>query len=152
MLNPFADNCSITFSRMSSNLFFGYFVGESENFFVSSAINDNISEEKHKINPEEVIHLNQSSFLDKKALEILQVSPNPASMMMNIEYFNSINVKIELKINDITGRILDKFEIDNNAGVINRYDLDVSKYKSGIYILQIFSSGCSDSKIILIQR
>lgn len=65
--------------------------------------------------------------------DFIRVYPNPTSNFINIELNNIIYSDIKLEIYDITGRIviLQKFVYRN------KYELDISKLSTGIYLLNI---------------
>lgn len=72
------------------------------------------------------------------------IVPNPTSQKFRIEGFNfntSTSVSDELIVNDVTGRVVKKFDIDSN-------DFDVSDFASGVY----FASVLRDNRKLFTQK
>ncbi|HNW99142.1 MAG TPA: carboxypeptidase regulatory-like domain-containing protein [Bacteroidales bacterium] len=58
--------------------------------------------------------------------------PNPTSSVLNIEFDGEVK---EIYLADISGKLLERFKIDNNM-----LQIDMSKYPVGIYFVQCFNN------------
>src|SRR5690606_12418940 len=70
----------------------------------------------------------------------LSVYPNPASDILNVDISTSLNVteneNTELKITDVSGRVLKQSSLDKKNNEIN-----VSELANGIYFFNLFLNG-----------
>ncbi len=66
----------------------------------------------------------------------LDLFPNPASDLMNIEYHSSLAVETEIVIEDLFGRII-ALRKNNSQEGSNLIQIDVSELTNGIYFVQV---------------
>jgi PKD repeat protein len=64
----------------------------------------------------------------------ISVYPNPASDKINIKLFDVITNSFDCKIFDLTGRSITVEPLETNS---NHYELDISRFSNGIYLLEI---------------
>ena len=67
---------------------------------------------------------------------IVNVYPNPTRDILNIDLINSGEGNLFFEILDINGKIITRNEFNINRRH-NTYQIDVSDYKKGIYLLRI---------------
>ncbi len=72
----------------------------------------------------------------------LEVYPNPFRNRFTIEFVAASGEKVELKLFDITGRLV-KEQIINSAEGINKTDLDIGTEASGVYLFSIYKDNTS---------
>ncbi|MFC2100429.1 C10 family peptidase [Bacteroidota bacterium] len=73
--------------------------------------------------------------IEEYTLNEVHVFPNPASNHLFIEWETDINTDIVLELFDITGKIIQKRNINGISQ--KKYSLDVSELKTGVYILRL---------------
>ena len=81
------------------------------------------------------------------AYNALTVSPNPASNMVHI---SSTLVNPTFTITDLTGRVINNFQIANQNST--EYTLDVSNIPNGLYIIRANNNELTTSEKLIIQR
>jgi elastase-2 len=85
----------------------------------------------------------------KDALEknqsLIHYYPNPVSDQLIIETQFNTNENITIKITNTLGQTL---YIAEYSGINNKIEIDMSEFKSGIYIFTVIADQCSDSKRI----
>ena len=72
----------------------------------------------------------------------IALSPNPSSNTLNINFENQTHLA-SIQISDITGRVLQSFNIQNSTSNIS---INVSSLSSGMYFLRITSSNKTETK------
>jgi hypothetical protein len=60
--------------------------------------------------------------------------PNPTESRVEVEISNDWVGKIQVRVTDLTGRVLDYFEMHKN-GDVHRQELDIHAYGSGLYLV-----------------
>lgn len=75
--------------------------------------------------------------------QALSVYPNPSSDIFNIQLHNSIE-DVEISVSDITGK-----RIFSNKKVTNGFELDLSNFSTGIYLLQVQSGSTIVTKKLM---
>ena len=78
-----------------------------------------------------------NDFVDFKSK--VNVYPNPTSSDVNIEFEEFISGDIQFKLNDLTGRSLETFELSNSPS----QQIQLSDYPSGVYFYQVLVDGVS---------
>ena len=64
------------------------------------------------------------------------IFPNPASNKATVEFYSENSGKFNLRLTDVTGRII--MNIDNNSVAgNNQFELDLSSISSGIYLVTL---------------
>ncbi len=87
------------------------------------------------------------SKLEKSSNTEIEVSPNPVSDLLNIKINNTEIQNIQVSISDITGKIIDQFNVINN-----NVDLNTSHWPKGIYFVKVQNdSGYSETKKVVKQ-
>lgn len=84
----------------------------------------------------DVVVLDQSTGVTNNILESIKIYPNPIGEMFFIEGLNQYEGKIEIRILDMTGRIVHLQSIDSNRDKIT---IPSQKLSKGTYELQIIS-------------
>lgn len=81
------------------------------------------------------------------ASEVLEIYPNPVKETLYVEYF-LLDFESEenkyLEILSETGELIDKIQINNQAGIIQ---LNVRNYKPAIYLIRLNTTSYKFSKI-----
>jgi hypothetical protein len=85
---------------------------------------------------------------DAAANRILGIYPNPTTGIVHVTLKNHAS-QLNLRVIDVTGRIILSDEFSDNGVFIKDYDL--SGYAKGVYYLQVFSSEGSKSQSIIIE-
>jgi len=65
--------------------------------------------------------------------------PNPTNDYVAVQYHSPKNVQVEVKLMDISGKILQIYEVDANDGV-NNLDVNLSELAAGTYFLSLSNS------------
>ena len=82
-------------------------------------------------------------------LNNLTVYPNPSNDVFNVEFNSNIKQDIDLIVHNLFGEIIFSESLKNFNGVYNR-SIDLSKYPTAIYILQLNTKdGMVNKKLIL---
>ncbi len=73
---------------------------------------------------------------DDKGLGIMNVYPVPTKGSATIEFISAFNTSVDIRIVDVAGRLIatDIYEVSEG---LNLYQLDLSKYASGIYFVSM---------------
>lgn len=89
---------------------------------------------------------------NKNNNSIVNIYPNPAKDIVNIEFQSTQSTKIDLEIIDELGRTIQKYtETINNIGKIN-WNIDLSKYSSGIYNIIIkYNNDIINKKLFIVK-
>jgi len=74
--------------------------------------------------------------LEEETISEFKIVPNPVKSQTNI-YFKSINEEIELKLYDILGKEVFVKTINQSSLSNNVFNLDMSEFKNGIYLLKL---------------
>ena len=82
---------------------------------------------------------------DSELLEI-EVYPNPSSDVFNISFINTLNYNISVR--DTAGKLL--FE-DTNINDVSNYKLDMSRFSTGLYFIEINSNGKKITKKLILK-
>lgn len=61
--------------------------------------------------------------------DVMQLFPNPATDIVNVQVFNGDYEKYQLQIHDVLGQLVDAYEL--------QAQIDISDYPTGTYLLQI---------------
>ena len=91
---------------------------------------------------------NYSVGILNKELSELSIFPNPTTGKMTISYPNGAE-PIDLIIEDMNGRVIDKFSTISNVN--GKIEVDLSSYETGIYLLQLRSTKWTESGRIIKQ-
>lgn len=92
----------------------------------------------------QIASINQHSDLQE-----VNIYPNPASSVLNVEITNEMSQPITAEIVDITGKVLYMEQFNHNGGTEN-YTLPVSNLAKGIYILNLKTqNGKRTSKFVV---
>ena len=78
------------------------------------------------------------------------VYPNPAKEQFNIVFNETQEIKMNMKLLDITGREIQNIEVSSTIGE-NRIQLDVSALPRGIYIAYLFSDNKKQTMRVIIE-
>lgn len=82
-------------------------------------------------------------------IENVQVYPNPATNVINIDYSTANAENITFQLMDITGRVVAMNQV-NHSGGTSTHNIDVSSLSNGVYVLKIQSSqGAVTKKVIV---
>ena len=78
------------------------------------------------------------------------VYPNPAKEQLNIVFNETQEIKMNMKLLDITGREIQNIEVSSTIGE-NRIQLDVSALPRGIYIAYLSSDNIKQTMRVIIE-
>ncbi len=71
-----------------------------------------------------------------EGIQIQKVYPVPAQESVNIRFQSLEAGNVQLALYDITGKLLQREELDNNAGIY-QHQMDLSNYSAGLYVIYI---------------
>lgn len=80
----------------------------------------------------------------REIISRINLYPNPASDVINIEFSLENNADVKIEIMDVRGRICRSSVTSNNEAGLNLITMDVSSLKAGMYIVRL-NSGSSVS-------
>lgn len=78
--------------------------------------------------------------------------PNPASTNVTVEYTLKEKSDITLRIMDATGRVVENSYLGNVQAGLQRNTINVGRFESGIYMLQLVNGNHTVSKKIIITK
>ena len=80
------------------------------------------------------------NFLSKPDFNVpvanISVAPNPTASIINVTLDNNENLEINARLYDVLGRVI-KDELFNS----NKFEIDLSNQKAGVYILHLLNEG-----------
>ena len=79
----------------------------------------------------------------------INISPNPAKDIINIELNNNFTSDIKLEVLDITGKKVKYISSNLNCIGNNIYQLNIDQFKNGIYFIHVISAEYIISKIFV---
>lgn len=79
----------------------------------------------------------------------VNVFPNPASTVINIQIINSWDLNAEIKLMDNLGKIVIQKSVDGSGNMLER-ELNISTLPKGIYLLQVISG--KQIKVVKVAR
>ena len=83
---------------------------------------------------------------------LLNIYPNPANSLVNIDYYNAEPQKLVFLMYDVFGKLLyNKTEVINQKGSVNK-QIDISSYPSGVYLISVASRKTISTKKLVIQK
>ena len=91
--------------------------------------------------------MNSFVSINDKNNSTLNEYPNPASDNVNI-ITNTLDLNSQIKIHDISGKLIFSHKINDNFSVIN---LPVNTYKSGVYTISFLSDDSIDYKKLIVK-
>ena len=83
--------------------------------------------------------------------QLYDAVPNPANNETLLSYYLPAATKVELKVFDLQGRLVDKINATGNVG-INNVTYNTSKLQSANYLISLFSGGGVKSKQLTVTR
>jgi hypothetical protein len=89
--------------------------------------------------------------INKEMFNVEKIYPNPTKTIVNIIYTVPFQNKINIRVIDISGRVIET--IINDEQSIGRYkvEVDISKIPSGVYYIEIITEiGCISSTPLMI--
>jgi hypothetical protein len=78
-----------------------------------------------------------------------QIYPNPTSGMLSI-IMNDINIKFELQVINIQGKVIHS-EMINNESVLNILKIDLTSYPKGIYFVKLINKNFTKVEKVVLQ-
>jgi len=72
------------------------------------------------------------------AVNLLTLSPNPVSEMLNVNFESSTAFSAEIRVYDVLGRTIYQEGAGINVGQ-NQFDINAANFDNGTYILEIVS-------------
>lgn len=75
---------------------------------------------------------------------IVKIHPNPTNMLLNIQLQAASNTQFEMRVIDITGRLMDGNVIEASEGLNSPFAIDVERYPSGVYILSFIDQNTGE--------
>ena len=91
-----------------------------------------------------------SSEIPNEQKDHFTVYPNPAKEQFNIVFNETQEIKMNMKLLDITGREIQNIEVSSTIGE-NRIQLDVSALPRGIYIAYLFSDNKKQTMRVILE-
>ncbi|MBK9283165.1 MAG: T9SS type A sorting domain-containing protein [Sphingobacteriaceae bacterium] len=92
-----------------------------------------------------------SVFENNNSISDLKLFPNPVNNKLSIDFNLSDNSDIQIKVTDISGRLISSQNLMNKQKGNNLFELNTTEIESGYYTLQIQSQrGISSRKISII--
>ncbi len=82
---------------------------------------------------------------DKVNLNNIMLYPNPVSEVATIDYTLSQNSNVEIKVYNLSGKLVKYQMLTNKTKGSHKYSFDVNKLAPGTYIVNIYSEGDSKS-------
>jgi len=89
---------------------------------------------------------------DNASISELNVFPNPASGLVNLSFNNPVTADTEIKIVDLSGKILLSVQREKLAEGLVEEELDVTSIPAGNYLIQIHSENEIATHHLSIQR
>jgi hypothetical protein len=77
--------------------------------------------------------------------------PNPASVNTTINFNLNGSSNVTLTVRDITGKLVDSFNLGNRNAGNNTFNLNVSEYNAGVYTYTITSGNASATSKIVVE-
>ncbi len=103
------------------------------------------------------VNLIPTTINDISQYNVINIYPNPNNGLINIEFGNRYNEKINIEITDINGQILLKKQFNitdyyknNNSDKIGIKQIDMSGYNKGVYFIKIYNTSFVKTKKITI--
>lgn len=82
----------------------------------------------------------------------LSIYPNPTATSSIVEFTSPVSSKVEVTVNDITGRLVEKSNFTTDGGVASKYEINKSQsLNSGIYFVTISLDGQKVTKKLIIE-
>lgn len=85
---------------------------------------------------------------EQQSFSIERVYPNPVKDFVILEIQSKISGAIQVNLYNILGTEIKKWDSNNLRQGIQKLKLDLSSYKSGVYILRISAAGQVCSQVI----
>ncbi len=80
-----------------------------------------------------------------------KIYPNPATDEVNIEFILESSDNIQIRIFDVTGKVVMNVPVRSYAAGTNRLTLDTDKLTSGVYHIEVLSNEGSTVKKLIVQ-
>ncbi|MGB0930174.1 MAG: T9SS type A sorting domain-containing protein, partial [Chitinophagales bacterium] len=84
----------------------------------------------------------------ERAFEIMRVFPNPAKNEVNINFTIQEERMVEISVYNIKGQQFESLRTESTKG-INKVELNVSDYPTGVYFVQIFDGSTTQTQKII---
>ncbi|MBX2930164.1 MAG: T9SS type A sorting domain-containing protein [Saprospiraceae bacterium] len=84
-------------------------------------------------------------------VKILNLWPNPAGALMNINYESTEEADVQLRLVNTLGQVVLMKEVSAQKG-LNTHELNVSKVRQGSYLVQIITAQEVHTKVVVIMR
>lgn len=82
----------------------------------------------------------------------LSIYPNPTNGASTLEFTSPVSSKVEVTVNDVTGRLVEKSNFTTDAGVTSKYEVNKSQsLHSGIYFITLSLDGQKVTKKLIIE-
>lgn len=82
----------------------------------------------------------------------LAIYPNPTSSSANVEFTSPSSSNVEITVFDVTGRVVEKSELNGMAGITMKHTINSSNHlNSGIYFISINIDGRKVTKKLIIE-
>lgn len=97
------------------------------------------------------VYLTTDISINKEMFNVENIYPNPTKTIVNIIYTVPFQNKINIRVIDISGRVIET--VINDEQSIGRYkvEVDISKIPSGVYYIEIITEiGCISSTPLMI--
>jgi hypothetical protein len=81
----------------------------------------------------------------------VRAMPNPASSATLITFNLEGSSAVELTVRDITGKLVDSFNLGNRAAGNNSFELNVDNYEAGVYTYTLTASGINVTNRLVVR-
>lgn len=82
----------------------------------------------------------------------LSIYPNPTNASSTIEFTSPVSSKVEVTVNDVTGRLVEISNFTTDAGITSKYQVNKSQaLNSGIYFVTLSLDGQKVTKKLIIE-
>lgn len=121
---------SVWFTSLVSDLAIDTVVRNNKNCQVLNVV---------KVKPSGIAEV--SATQGKGGTGILQISPNPASQIVSLDFVATNSGEVESSVYDVSGRLVLQHNYGPSSGGQSGYQLDVSPLQPGIYFITIRQEG-----------
>ena len=108
------------------------------------------SDNSHNADGWEAIYTTATAINENHSIHDLSLFPNPAKDYFSVTYTSNNEQKLSINVFDVTGKTCYTKEVISSVG-INKYRLNVSSLRQGIYMVRVYGSDFVLNRKIVIQ-
>jgi hypothetical protein len=75
---------------------------------------------------------------------IVKLHPNPANELINMQLQSATNTQFTMTILDITGRVVEMFNIEATKGLNPPFSIDLENYPQGVFLINLFDKNSGE--------